>query len=245
MPTRARTLANLFNDSIVPASNLAYDLGSSTNRFKDLYLSGSTLNLGGATMKTDDTTGTIALVAKPTASNPNPSALVITSEGRTTAVATTGGTVNFTTVATQLQSNPGFSGSYTDLTNKPTTTDITEGTNLYYTDARARSAISVSGSGSYNSSTGVITVTGGVTSVNTLTGAVTLSTTNITEGTNLYYTDARARAAISLASGGTYNSSTGVLTITGGEGGLSNLDGGVPDSIYSAITTSPIDGGTP
>ena len=190
MPTRARTLANLFNDSIVPASNLAYDLGSSTNRFKDLYLSGSTLNLGGATMKTDDTTGTIALVAKPTASNPNPSALVVTSEGKTTAVATTGGAVNFTTVATQLQSNPGFSGSYNDLTNKPTTT-------------------------------------------------------NITEGTNLYYTDARARSAISLASGGTYNSSTGVLTITGGEGGLSNLDGGVPDSIYSAITTSPIDGGTP
>jgi hypothetical protein len=72
-----------------------------------------------------------------------------------------------------------------------TTTNITEGTNLYYTDARSRAAISVTGSGSYNSSTGVITVTGGVTSVNTLTGAVTLTTTNIAEGTNLYYTDAR------------------------------------------------------
>ena len=34
-----------------------------------------------------------------------------------------------------------------------------------------------------------------VTSVNTLTGAVTLTTTNISEGTNLYYTDARAKAA--------------------------------------------------
>jgi hypothetical protein len=34
-----------------------------------------------------------------------------------------------------------------------------------------------------------------VTSVNTLTGAVTLTTTNIAEGTNLYYTDARAIAA--------------------------------------------------
>ena len=72
-----------------------------------------------------------------------------------------------------------------------TTTLVTEGTNLYYTDARARAAISVTGSGSYNSSTGVITVTGGVTSVNTLTGAVVLTTTNIAEGTNLYYTDAR------------------------------------------------------
>ena len=34
-----------------------------------------------------------------------------------------------------------------------------------------------------------------VTSVNTLTGAVTLTTTNIGEGTNLYYTDARAKTA--------------------------------------------------
>ena len=34
-----------------------------------------------------------------------------------------------------------------------------------------------------------------VTSVNTLTGAITLTTTNITEGTNLYYTDARAKSA--------------------------------------------------
>ena len=39
-----------------------------------------------------------------------------------------------------------------------TTAHITEGSNLYYTDARARGAVSVSGNAlSYNSSTGVIT----------------------------------------------------------------------------------------
>ncbi len=37
--------------------------------------------------------------------------------------------------------------------------------------------------------------TGGVTSVNTQTGAVVLSTTNIAEGTNLYHTDARTITA--------------------------------------------------
>ena len=37
------------------------------------------------------------------------------------------------------------------------------------------------------------------------------STTNITEGTNLYYTDARARAAVSAGTGITYSSSTGVI----------------------------------
>jgi hypothetical protein len=61
----------------------------------------------------------------------------------------------------------------------PSTTGITEGTNLYYTDARARAAISVTGSGSYNSTTGVITVTGGVTSVNTRTGAITLTSSDV------------------------------------------------------------------
>lgn len=38
------------------------------------------------------------------------------------------------------------------------------------------------------------------------------STSNITEGTNLYYTDARARAAVSAGAGITYSSSTGVIT---------------------------------
>jgi hypothetical protein len=41
-----------------------------------------------------------------------------------------------------------------------------------------------------------------------------LSTTNVSEGTNLYYTDARVRAAVSFVAGtGAYNSSTGVFTI--------------------------------
>jgi len=51
-----------------------------------------------------------------------------------------------------------------------------------------------------------------VTSVNGQTGAVTLTTTNIAEGTNLYYTDARARASVSAGTGISYNSTTGVIT---------------------------------
>lgn len=96
-----------------------------------------------------------------------------------------------------------------------TTDDITEGiTNLYYTDTRARSAISVEGAGSYDTSTGVITVTGGVTSVNTQTGAVELTTTDINEGTNLYYTDARVRLAITAGTNINYDSATGIISST-------------------------------
>ena len=54
--------------------------------------------------------------------------------------------------------------------------------------------------------------TDAVVSVNGFTGAVSLTTTNITEGTNLYYTDTRARAAISLTTTG----SSGAATYSGG-----------------------------
>lgn len=76
-----------------------------------------------------------------------------------------------------------------------TTSNINEGTNLYFTNTRTRAAISVTGSGSYDQANGIITVTGGVTSVNGQTGTVTLTTANIAEGANLYFTNARAQLA--------------------------------------------------
>jgi hypothetical protein len=54
--------------------------------------------------------------------------------------------------------------------------------------------------------------TDSVTSVNGFTGAVSLTTTNINEGTNLYYTDARARGAISAGTAISYDNTTGVVT---------------------------------
>jgi predicted RecA/RadA family phage recombinase len=93
------------------------------------------------------------------------------------------------------------SGSYADLLNKPTTANIVENTNLYFTDARARASVSASGSLSYNSATGVFSYT-------------TPSTSGISEGTNLYYTDARARGALSASTGISYNSTTGAISTT-------------------------------
>ena len=40
--------------SIIPDTNLAYDLGSATNRFKDLYLSGNTIYLGDSQVSSDN-----------------------------------------------------------------------------------------------------------------------------------------------------------------------------------------------
>ena len=80
------------------------------------------------------------------------------------------------------------------------TTNLTEGGNLYYTDARARAALGyVTGTAAYNSVTGVYTIPS--------------TSSHITEGTNLFYTDARARAALSAGTGVTYNSTTGAISI--------------------------------
>jgi hypothetical protein len=54
--------------------------------------------------------------------------------------------------------------------------------------------------------------TDAVVSVNGFTGAVSLTTSNISEGTNLYYTDTRSRGALSAGTGISYSSSTGVIT---------------------------------
>ena len=121
-----------------------------------------------------------------------------------------------------------------------TTTNIAEGTNLYYTDARSRAALSfTAGSGAYNSTTGVITIP---TNTNQLTNGaafITLAslsagagisynnTTGVIASTITQYTDALARAAISLTTTGTsgaatYNNTTGVLNIPQYQTALTN-----------------------
>lgn len=86
-----------------------------------------------------------------------------------------------------------------------TTTNLPEGTNLYFTNSRARLALSVTaGTGiSYNDGTGVFSLasipntslTNSSVTINSLAlplgGSVTLTTSNIAEGTNLYWTNAR------------------------------------------------------
>ena len=77
-------------------------------------------------------------------------------------------------------------------------------TNLYFTNARARAAISASGALAYNSTTGALTFTQG-------------NTDTVAEGsTNQYFTTARARSSISASGALAYNSTTGALTFTQG-----------------------------
>lgn len=94
------------------------------------------------------------------------------------------------------------------------TSDLSEGTNLYYTDTRVRSAVSASGDLNYDSGTGVFSVTT-YKSTDFNTDFSTKTTDDLAEGSsNLYYTDTRVRNALSAAGDLNYNSSTGEFSVT-------------------------------
>ena len=133
------------------------------------------------------------------------------------------------------------------------TADLAEGSNLYYTDARSRAAISVTDNGgdgalAYDSSTGEISFTGPSAAevrahfsagymidldagefaidASEFSGSwdavlATKDTDDLDEGSShLYFTEARARASVSVTDAGgdgslAYDSSTGVITYTG------------------------------
>jgi len=136
-------------------------------------------------------------------------------------------------VYSAIQGNLALKANVTDLT----TANVTELTNLYYTNARvysnviallptlAGTGINIQANGQINANTQSVSLAG-------------LSTTNLAEGSNLYYTNTRARTAFtagkgisilgdgtikSTAAGGDYNISlTGATAYT-----VSNIMAGV------------------
>jgi hypothetical protein len=119
-----------------------------------------------------------------------------------------------------LMGDLNYQGTWNATTNTPTLTSSVGTKGYYY-------VVDVAGSTNLNGITDwqigdwaifngtvwqKVDNTDAVTSVNGQVGTVVLTTTNIAEGTNLYYTDARARAAISAGTGISYNSTTGVIT---------------------------------
>jgi len=140
--------------------------------------------------------------------------------GKVYTISVTNGTTSFTLVDAGAAIVT-TAGTPTGLTYTPSTL------NLYFSNARARAAISASGALAYNSTTGALTFTQGNT--DTVAEGTTnqyytagrfdfrlsqLNTNNLTEGTNLYFTNARARAAISGTGDIGYDSSTGVISFT-------------------------------
>ena len=107
--------------------------------------------------------------------------------------------------------------------------ELASPTNRYFTEARARAAISLTTSGSsgastYSSSTGVLNVPtytlaglGGITAsfLSGGTGITYNSTTGVIAYSGTVFTDASIRALVSAGTGLSYNSSTGVFSYSG------------------------------
>jgi predicted RecA/RadA family phage recombinase len=126
----------------------------------------------------------------------------------------------------------------TDFSGK-STTDLTEGTNLYYTDARVNTLIAgVTGTNLSLANKSTTDLAEGTNlyytdaRVNTLLAAVTginldisnQDTDDLTEGsTNLYYTDDRARTSVCQGTGVSYNNSTGEISIGQAVGTTDNV----------------------
>jgi hypothetical protein len=53
-------VGTLYTRSLIPTSNVTYDIGSSTMRYKDLYLSGNTISLGNINLSTNGTAFSVA-----------------------------------------------------------------------------------------------------------------------------------------------------------------------------------------
>jgi len=130
--------------------------------------------------------------------------------------------VELSDVFSEFSAGTGLSYSNGVYSINADTDDVTEGSNLYFTDARARGAISVDTAGlAYNSATGQI--------------ALNADTDDVAEGSNLYFTDARARGAVQAdpAAGNllTFNQSSGDIALM-----LSSLRKGFANQSLTANT---------
>jgi hypothetical protein len=119
-----------------------------------------------------------------------------------------------------LQGDLNYQGTWNASTNTPTLVSSTGTQGYYYvvnvagsTDLNGITDWKVGDWAIFNGSVWQkVDNTDAVTSVNGLVGTVMLTTTNIAEGTNEYFTTARARASISAGTGISYDNGTGVVT---------------------------------
>lgn len=185
-----------------------------------LVVEGSTASVGGfdiLTKKTDDQNYIIDLIGG-TATSANEANKVVKRDGSGNFSAGTI-TANLTgNVTGNLTGN--VTGTVSDISNHSTTA-LAEGTNQYFTDARAKtSAADLLTNANLTNIT--ITGTGAGLTITAENGVADSTTNDLAEGNaNLYFTDARARQAISGGTGISYNNGTGVISLNTNTDGIS------------------------
>jgi hypothetical protein len=169
-----------------------------------LVVEGSSATVGGfdiLTKKTDDQNYIIDLIGG-TATSANEANKVVKRDGS--------GNFSAGTITANLTGN--VTGTVSDISNHDTG-DLAEGTNQYFTDARAKtSAADLLTNANLTNIT--ITGTGAGLTITAENGVADSDTDDLAEGTsNLYFTDTRARQAVSGGTGISYDNSTGVISV--------------------------------
>jgi hypothetical protein len=188
----------------------------------------------------NNTTGVFNLAAIPNASLANSS---ITINGQAVSL---GGTVTLTTTNIGEGSNLYWTtargnANFTTNLAASSTTNLAEGTNLYYTQARFDTAFSNKSTTNLAEGTNLY-----YTQARFNSALAAKTTTDLAEGTNLYYTDARARLALaSSATGLTYANNSGVFSLTAGYAIPTTVKLGQYDTAYNrSIVSAAVTGTT-
>ena len=205
--------ATTVSGHLIPSANITYDLGSSTYRFRDIYLDGNTIDLGGTELK-KNSDGDIEFKSGSNFKKLVISELEFNDGSNRKKFKIDGGRI-------KTFDSSGASDTADKISLAANTTDdLSEGSsNLYFTNARVDARMDDKDLDFFADVNYTTTPTAGQILVwdnanQYWEPADKDNSDSIAEGSNnLYFTNARARGAISVSGNAlSYNSSTGVLT---------------------------------
>jgi hypothetical protein len=135
---------------ILPTSNVAYDLGSDTLRWRDIYLSGDTINLGGTKISKNAITGRVSFTSNQTSQGIDVSDITIGSNANRITITSSGSNLSFGTTI----------GTFFPLLTDPKTSSVSIGGNSSFTSVSDNAALNVYASNS--DTTGYTAVPGAI-----------------------------------------------------------------------------------
>jgi hypothetical protein len=223
--------------NIVPSANITYSLGTSGNRFKDIWLSGQTEYLGGSVIG-EDATGNLALTTA------NGNRLTISNAGNV--VVTTGNIATPYLLGNVYGTTGTFLGTGTSISSTTGAVVVTGGVgvggNLYVgTNTAITGNLGVTGESTMTTGTigglqakAIGNITPGTYTFTTgnVSGLQAVAIGNITPGTAVFTTANSTIANITGTTASTTNT-TGALVVAGGVGIGGNIIAGATSSVHA------------